>query len=242
MADNVAPVAANVGAGSRLKAFGSIIGPPDPEPVGGQIQPIGLNCRVSHPESFGYNFVSDASCGLDGVGDVIGMDPMLAPHLADNGGRGETRLPLPGSPVLDRIPAGDCAFTPFGYDLEGEQHLARFGIDPIAPITTDQRGVSRPQDVGCDVGAVEVGLLSAPALRPLPAPNPAKAGNGPTLDPSNHAADTSEGARSPARETRETGHRHSLGRHGRGRHGGSGGWARRSAPWREGPTSTRGGW
>ena len=29
------------GAGARLKAFGSIIGPPDPEPVGGQVQPIG---------------------------------------------------------------------------------------------------------------------------------------------------------------------------------------------------------
>ena len=157
VADNVAPVGADVGAGSRLKAFGSVIGPPDPEPVGGQIQPIGPSCRVSRPESFGYNFVSDTSCGLGGPGDVIGTNPMLAPHLADNGGPGETRIPLPGSPVLDWIPPGACGFVPFGYSLEGEQHLGQFGIDPLAPITADQRGVPRPQGAGCDVGAVEVG-------------------------------------------------------------------------------------
>ena len=167
VADNVAPVAANVGAGSRLKAFGSVIGPPDPEPVGGQIQPIGPNCRVSRPESFGYNFVSDASCGLDGPGDVIGRDPMLAPHLADNGGPGETRMPQPGSPVLDWIPAGACGFVPFGYSLEGEQHLEQFGIDPLAPISTDQRGVARPQGAGCDVGAVER-EVAAPAVARRP--------------------------------------------------------------------------
>jgi predicted outer membrane repeat protein len=155
VADNVAPVAADVGAGSRLKAFGSVIGPPDPEPVGGQIQPIGTSCRVSRPESFGYNFVSDASCGLNGPSDVIGTDPMLAPHLADNGGPGETRMPQPGSPVLDWIPAGACGFVPFGYSLEGEQHLEQFAIDPLAPVSADQRGVARPQGAGCDAGAVE---------------------------------------------------------------------------------------
>jgi hypothetical protein len=165
VADNVAPVGADVGAGSRLKAFGSVIGPPDPEPVGGQIQPIGPSCRVSRPESFGYNFVSDTSCGLDGPSDVIGTNPLLAPHLADNGGRGETRIPQPGSPVLDWIPAGACGFVPFGYSLEGEQHLGQFGIDPLAPITADQRGVARPQGAGCDVGAVEV-ATGAPSDRP----------------------------------------------------------------------------
>ena len=81
---------------------------------------------------------------------------MLAPHLADNGGRGETRMPQPGSPVLDWIPAGACGFVPFGYSLEGEQHLEQFGIDPLAPVSTDQRMVSRPQGPGCDVGAVEL--------------------------------------------------------------------------------------
>ena len=167
VADNVAPVAADVGAGSRLKAFGSVIGPPDPEPVGGQIQPIGPSCRASRPESFGYNFVADPSCGLNGPGDVIGTSPMLAPHLAENGGPGETRMPQPGSPVLDWIPAGACGFVPFGYSLEGEQHLEQFGIDPLAPVSTDQRGVSRPQGPGCDVGAVER-EASAPAVARRP--------------------------------------------------------------------------
>ena len=155
VADNVAPVGADVGAGSRLQAFGSIIGPPDPEPVGGQIQPIGPSCRVSRPESFGYNFVADGSCGINGPTDVVGTNPELSVHLGDYGGIGETRMPDPGSPVVDWIPASACNFVPFGYSLEGEQHLGQFGIDPLAPVTADQRGVSRPQGAGCDVGAVE---------------------------------------------------------------------------------------
>jgi hypothetical protein len=154
--NNIAPVAANVGAGSRLKAFGSVIGPANTEPFGGQVQPTGANCRVSRPESFGYNVVSDASCGLNGPGDLVGAaGPMLA-DLATNGGLGESRLPEAGSPVLDRIPAAACRFVPFGESLEGEQHLAEFGIDPVAPVTTDQRGVSRPQGAGCDAGAAEL--------------------------------------------------------------------------------------
>ena len=218
VADNVAPVAANVGAGSGLRAFGSIVGPPDPEPVGGQIQPIGPNCRVSSPESFGYNFVSDASCGLDGPSDVIGGDPMLAPHLAENGGRGETRLPLPGSPVLDRIPAGVCDFTPFGYDLEGEQHLDQFGIDPIAPVTTDQRGVARPVGEGCDVGSVEGTLVSPPApvapteagapdpeVGPSPGTSPQPEETSSPSAPASTPQNTSHQGRSPAVRGNELG-------------------------------------
>ena len=145
--DNIASVAANVGAGEDLMAFGSIIGPANTEPTGGQVQPTETNCRVTTAESQGYNVVSDDSCGLAGLGDVIGGGDPLLGGLADNGGLGETRLPEPGSPVVDRIPPGACGFAPFGYDLEGEQHLAAFDIDPIAPVTTDQRGASR--DAGC---------------------------------------------------------------------------------------------
>ncbi len=243
VADNVAPVAANVGAGSRLKAFGSVIGPPDPEPVGGQIQPIGPNCRVSHPESFGYNFVSDASCGLDGLGDVIGMDPMLAPHLADNGGRGETRAPQPGSPVLDWIPAGACGFVPFGYSLEGEQHLEQFGIDPLAPVSTDQRGVSRPQGSGCDVGAVEVGLLSAPAMRALPERPAPKPDVWPTFNPSGPGDDASSPAtgRAAGSEARQRNPGLRCGGMVGVRRPGSGGFGRRCAGSRGRWTSTNDG-
>ena len=160
IADNVAPVAANVG-GARLETFGSIIGPPKTGPIGGQVQPTGSNCRVGSSVSYGFNLVTDTSCGLRGRGDLIGVeDPLLGP-LDENGGFGETRLPQPDSPVVDRIPASVCRRVPFGQSLEGEQHLARFGIDPVAPITTDQRGVPRPQAASCDIGAAET-EVSAP--------------------------------------------------------------------------------
>lgn len=155
--DNVAPVAANVGAGERLEAFGSIIGPAKTDPLGGQAQPTERNCQVPTAISSGYNFVTDTSCRLGGAGDVIGRGhPKLGP-LHENGGLGETRLPEPGSPVLDVIPASSCRFAPFGKVLEGEQHLDGLVSDRLALVADDQRGVARPQGPGCDVGAVELG-------------------------------------------------------------------------------------
>ena len=139
--DNIAPAGANVAAGERLEAFGSIIGPANTDNNGGQAQATGTNCQVPAAKSFGYNVVSDRSCGLNGPGDVLGALPQLGP-LTDNGGRGETRLPEPGSPARDRIPAAACAFAPF------PGHLA--------PVVADQRGVARSQGGACDAGAVEV--------------------------------------------------------------------------------------
>ena len=154
--DNIAPVAANLGAGERLDAFGSIIGPPDTEFTGGQVQPTGRNCQVPAGRSYGYNFVSDASCGLSAPTDIVGSaDPMLG-ELSQNGGLGETRQPEPGSPVLDRIPAADCGFAPFGDVHEGDQHLEGLIADRLALAATDQRGVPRPQGPACDIGALEV--------------------------------------------------------------------------------------
>ena len=58
------------------------------------------------------------------------LDAIISLDLADNGGATLT-LALPsGSPALDVVPS-DCA-------------------------ATDQRGVSRPQGAGCDIGAVEL--------------------------------------------------------------------------------------
>ena len=82
------------------------------------------------------------------------MFPCLG-RLDENGGFGETRMPLAGSLLLDRIPVAQCAFVPFGESLEGEQHLAEFGIDVFAAVTADQRGMARPRGPRCDVGAVE---------------------------------------------------------------------------------------
>lgn len=63
------------------------------------------------------------------------INPLLGP-LADNGGPTPTHALLAGSPALDQIPASanGCGDS----------------------INLDQRGVSRPQDSACDIGAVEV--------------------------------------------------------------------------------------
>jgi hypothetical protein len=153
---NSASASAEVGAGQALQAHGSIIGPPNTESDAGHAQRTSRACEVPFlSESFGYNFVSDGSCTLNGSGDVIGGGDPLLGGLELNGGLGATRMPEPSSPVLDRIPASVCRPAPFGEVLEGEQHLE--GLVPARDILIagDQRGVSRPQGPACDVGAVE---------------------------------------------------------------------------------------
>jgi len=57
-----------------------------------------------------------------------------------NGGPTQTLLPQPGSGLIDAIPVASCQ------------------ADGASGITTDQRGVARPQGAGCDSGAVEVAV------------------------------------------------------------------------------------
>ena len=98
----------------------------------------GLDCG-GPVVSGGHNLAEDATCpALSQPGDQQGAVPLLGP-LADNGGPTWTHLPSTGSPLLDAIPAGTAGLC-----------------DGVA--ATDQRGVTRPQGVGCDVGAVEVAL------------------------------------------------------------------------------------
>lgn len=97
---------------------------------------------------------SDGTCGLDGAGDLSGVDPMLG-ELADNGGPTMTQALPEGSPAID---AGD---------------------DDACP-ETDQRGAPRPVDgdgdtiAVCDIGAYEaLGVVPAtptptPQLPPAP--------------------------------------------------------------------------
>ncbi len=80
--------------------------------------------------SLGYNLASDASCAFGGVGDLNSTNPMLG-SLASNGGPTMTHALLAGSPAIDAVPLSSC------------------------PLPTDQRGVSRPQGAGCDIGAYE---------------------------------------------------------------------------------------
>ncbi len=86
----------------------------------------------------GYNLVEDGSCLTAGTTSISG-DPMLG-ELADNGGPTKTHALLEGSPAIDAIPDTNGS-TPGCGD---------------AGITTDQRGVARPQGSACDIGAYEV--------------------------------------------------------------------------------------
>ncbi|MDG4594843.1 MAG: C25 family cysteine peptidase [Candidatus Contendobacter sp.] len=80
----------------------------------------------------GYNLVQDPGrCSFtNGVNNnIVGQDPQLD-SLASNGGPTQTHALLPGSPAID---AGSTT------------------------LTTDQRGVDRPQGAADDIGAYEVG-------------------------------------------------------------------------------------
>ncbi len=139
---NSAPSGANLDSTDTdiLTSFGSVVA----DPQGG-----GQNCEGFDPStaSQGYNYESGGtSCGFGaGPGDVSdGPDPQLA-ALAANGGPTQTRLPTLTSPLLNKIPAAACG-------------------GPNADITTDQRGITRPQQGSCDIGAVEV--LEAIVLTP----------------------------------------------------------------------------
>ena len=80
--------------------------------------------------SGGSNIISDGSCNPNGTTDLSFTDALLG-ALADNGGPTLTHLLGVGSPAIDAADAGACP-------------------------ATDQRGVVRPQGVGCDVGAIEL--------------------------------------------------------------------------------------
>ncbi len=137
---NTSSMAANVNAAS-LTSFGSVVA----APLGG-----GANCVIATtPTSHGFNDEDDvgASCGFaTGTGDLApGTAPGLG-SLANNGGPTLTELPQTGSPLINAVPVADCG--------------AGVGI------ATDQRGVTRPQGPGCDIGAVEVQVVvpSAPTI------------------------------------------------------------------------------
>jgi predicted outer membrane repeat protein len=142
LAGNTAPDGANVNVGNssgvaNLTSFGSVVA----LPTGG------LNCVVDgDTTSNGYNFSDDDSCGFTADTDRQDAgDPGLG-ALAANGGPTETRLPAAGSPLLGAIPDASCQ------------------DDGASGITTDQRGVTRPQPVGCDIGAVEVEAPVVPVV------------------------------------------------------------------------------
>ncbi|CAG0935482.1 hypothetical protein TFLX_04323 [Thermoflexales bacterium] len=97
---------------------------------------VGGNCNVAL-DSRGYNLDSGNSCALSATGDVTDTAPLLGP-LIDDGSGTFTHALLLGSPALDR----------------GNPNPP--GSSNYACATTDQRGVSRPQNGRCDMGAFEL--------------------------------------------------------------------------------------
>ncbi|HEX9370628.1 MAG TPA: choice-of-anchor Q domain-containing protein [Roseiflexaceae bacterium] len=100
--------------------------------------------------SQGYNLESGSDCGFTGTGDLQNTDPKLAAALASNGGATQTLALLDGSPAINKIPASACA------------------------LSTDQRGIARPQGPACDIGAFEfrVPKLSLPGAITVNATSP----------------------------------------------------------------------
>jgi hypothetical protein len=104
-------------------------------------QTAGGNCSIAGGgliSDGGYNIEDGTSCGFStATHSLSNTNPMLDPAgLQDNGGPTATIALLTGSPAIDAIPTGanGCGTT----------------------LTTDQRGITRPQGAGCDIGAFEV--------------------------------------------------------------------------------------
>jgi hypothetical protein len=91
--------------------------------------------------SNGYNIESPGdTCDFDQPTDQanVTVEDLALGHLQNNGGPTLTHALGDGSVAIDVIPEAECV------DADGE------------PLTTDQRGVTRPQGPKCDVGAVEM--------------------------------------------------------------------------------------
>jgi predicted outer membrane repeat protein len=102
--------------------------------------PFTTNCATSGGgiiTSTGHNLETGSSCGFEAMGasNLGDVDLGIGP-LQDNGGDTQTHALLAGSPALDRGDLDTC--------------LSSFvrGVD--------QRGITRPQGPGCDIGAFEM--------------------------------------------------------------------------------------
>jgi hypothetical protein len=121
--------------------------------VAGNLLASGLteNCN-GVAASFGYNLTDDGSCGLADNTDIpvaqggAGLDPL---GLQSNDGPTQTVALMDTSSGKDAVPATSCTA------MDG------------TPVSTDQRGVARPQGPACDIGAFE--LVPPPPVQVLDA-------------------------------------------------------------------------
>ncbi|WP_310962711.1 right-handed parallel beta-helix repeat-containing protein [Nocardioides terrisoli] len=90
----------------------------------------------------GFNLASDTSCSLDAGGSLNNTAAKLG-MLADNGGPTKTMAPEAVSRAVNAIPNG---------------------VAPCTAGAKDQRGLTRPQGLRCDIGAVELAARATPHL------------------------------------------------------------------------------
>src|SRR6202041_673962 len=113
----------------------------------------GRNCYLNgdNETSDGYNLSDDGSCSfLTQIGDQNNVNTAgLGPGLGSNGAQTETIALLSSSSAVNAIPLSACT------DAFGNL------------VTTDQRGIKRPQGSGCDIGAYE--LVQVPSANVCPA-------------------------------------------------------------------------
>ena len=110
--------------------------------IGGNKAPAGPDI-LGPLTSQGYNLIQNAKNTTFAPSQLHGTDLLqvessalrIDPLLRDNGGSTQTNALFPGSVAIDRIPPNDCR---------------------IKDISTDQRGVRRPQGRACDIGAYEL--------------------------------------------------------------------------------------
>jgi hypothetical protein len=145
-------------AGANIDIFDSAIGNFKnsifSDPQGG-----GDNCTNDGGGTFtsqDYNLeFPGTTCGFTGTGDIQNRDPLLGP-LQDNGGPTQTEALGADSPAIDHVDALNCPLP-----------------------ATDQRGIARPQNGKCEIGAFEV-LAAVASLSPTSPPSLPKAGLGST--------------------------------------------------------------
>jgi hypothetical protein len=120
-------------------------------------QPASGNAIISRGYNLTDDQASDNTCSFTGPGDIVGANPGLD-ALAGNGGPTQTEALADGSPAINAGDPSGCT------DLVGN------------PLTTDQRGIARPQPPGgrCDIGAYEatppfVQTLAASGVTPTSA-------------------------------------------------------------------------
>jgi CSLREA domain-containing protein len=101
--------------------------------------------------SQGNNIIGNTTGSSGWIGsDFQNTNPLLG-ALAANGGLGQTHLPQTGSPAID---AGqNCVVD-----------LSCAAANPPVALTTDQRGVTRPQNAIVDIGAVEVAAAASATI------------------------------------------------------------------------------